>query len=164
MATGSPDPATIGPLARKVLAYGECIERTVKQAKQPGFTAAGWGELTGFIAVDKFERVGNYMERMNWPQYVEMLTQWAAATDFWSRFRRITEVGNLVFLELEEHNKPRVDSEFWREKFRTIAEAARIDPGAVRGDAESVVNSLTLYEFDANGKLCHLDIYLQIPN
>ena len=29
------------------------------------------------------------------------------------------------------------------------------------GGAESVVNSLSLYEFDAAGNLVHLDIYLQ---
>ena len=62
--------------------------------------------------------------------------QWAPATDFRSRFRRISEVGNLVFLELEEHNTP-------------------------PGGAESVVNSLTLCEFDDAARLVHLDIYLQ---
>ncbi len=139
MANGSPDPASVGPLSRKVLEYGELIEQTVKQAKEPGFTAAGWDALSGLVAVDSFERVGNYMERMSWQQYTEMLTQWGTTTDFWSKFRRISETGNLVFLELEEHNTP-------------------------RGGQETVVNSLSLYEFDAQGKLCHLDIYLQIPN
>ena len=33
MSIGSPDPSTVGPLSAKVLAYGECIERTVKAAK-----------------------------------------------------------------------------------------------------------------------------------
>lgn len=136
MAIGSPDPSTVGPLARKVLQYGETIERTVEAAKEPGFTLEGWAELEELIAVDAFERVGNFREVMTWPQYRDMLTQWATTTDFWSKFRRISEVGNLVFLELEEHNTP-------------------------RGGEESVVNSLSLYEFDRDGKLCHLDIYLQ---
>lgn len=152
MPVDAPNPATLGPLARKVLAFGECIERTVMKAKEPGFSAAGWDELARLVAVDAFERVGNFMERMTWPQYVQMLTQWSTTTDFWSRFRRITEVGNLVFLELEEHNTPRGASGFLHDHH----------PSA--GGRELVVNSLTLYEFDADGKLCHLDIYLQIPN
>jgi hypothetical protein len=41
-----------------------------------------------------------------------------------------------VFLDREKHNRP-------------------------RGGAESVVNSLTLYEFDDAARLVHLDIYLQ---
>jgi hypothetical protein len=136
MAIGSPDPSTVGPLACKVLQYGEVIERTVEAAKEPGFTVAGWAELEELIDTEGFERVGNFKEVMTWPQYRDMLTQWGTTTDFWSRFRRISETGNLVFLELEEHNTP-------------------------RGGQESVVNSLSLYEFNKDGKLCHLDIYLQ---
>ena len=128
--------AAAGPLAEKVFQYTDLIESTVKAAKQPGFTEAGWAGLEALIATDRFERIGNFRERMDWPQYRAMLTQWGTTTGFWSNFRRITEVGRLVFLELEEHNTPR-DGE------------------------ESVVNSLSLYEFDADGRLCHLDIYLQ---
>ena len=128
--------AVTGPLSRKVLQYGDVIERTVKAAKEPGFTEAGWAELEQLIALDTFERVGNDRARMGWPVYRTLLTKWATTTDFWSEFHRISEVGNLVFLELTEHNTP-------------------------RGGAESVVNSLSLYEFDDAGKLCHLDIYLQ---
>ena len=128
--------AVTGHYARKVLQYGDIIERTVKAAKEPGFTEAGWDELGALLDVAKFERVGNDKVAMGWDVYRGLLMQWATTTDFWSKFRRISEVGNLVFLELEEHNTP-------------------------RGGAESVVNSCTLYEFDAAGKLVHLDIYLQ---
>lgn len=126
-----------GALSRKVLLYGDIIERTVKAAKQPGFTAqTGWAELEALMDVDKFERVGNDKARMGWLVYRELLTGWATTTDFWSEFHRISEAGNCVFLELTEHNTP-------------------------RGGAESVVNSLSVYEFDEAGKLVHLDIYLQ---
>lgn len=136
MAVGAPDPASVGPLARKVLRYNELIEQVVEAAKAPGFDPSGWNVLAEVVSVDSFERVGNFKERMDWNGYVAMLTQWGTTTDFWSRFRRISETGNLVFLELEEHN-------------------------TVRGQEETVVNSLSLYEFDAGGKICHLDIYLQ---
>lgn len=129
--------ASAGPLAAKVFRYNRLIEETVKAAKEPGFTRAGWAQLETVIDPVKFERVGNFKEVMNWDQYVAMLTQWGTTTDFWSNFRRITEQGNLVFLELEEHNTP-------------------------QGGEESVVNSLSLYEFDQAGKIVHLDIYLQM--
>jgi hypothetical protein len=128
--------AVTGRYSRKVLQYGEIIERTVRAAKEPGFTEAGWDELAALLDVERFERVGNDKVAMGWEVYRELLTRWATTTDFWCEFRRISEVGNLVFLELTEHNTP-------------------------RGGTESVVNSCTLYEFDAAGKLVHLDIYLQ---
>jgi hypothetical protein len=132
------DPATVASsLSKKVLQYGDIIERTVKAAKKPGFSGeTGWAELELLLNLEKFERVGNDKARMGWPVYRELLTKWATTTDFWSHFHRISEAGNCVFLELTEHNTP-------------------------QGGSESVVNSLSLYEFDAAGKLIHLDIYLQ---
>ena len=136
MAIGSPDPDTLGPLARKVMHYGDVMERTVVAAKEPGFGDSGWDELAALLDTEKFERVGNDKAAMGWPVYRGLLTGWATTTDFWSEFRRISEVGNVVFLELTEHNTP-------------------------RGGAESVVNSMSVYEYDSAGKLVHLDIYLQ---
>ena len=136
MSIGSPDPATVGPLARNVLEYGEVMERIVVAAKEPGFTEAGWDDLAALIDVAKFRRVGNDKAEMGWEVYRGLLTMWATTTDFWAEFHRISEVGNVVFLELTEHNTP-------------------------RGGAESVVNSMSVYEYDEAGKLVHLDIYLQ---
>jgi len=124
-----------GPLSRKVMHYGDVIERTVRAAKEPGFTEAGWDKLASLLAAN-FERVGNDKVAMGWDVYRGLLMQWGGTTDFRSDFRRISEVGNLVFLELTEHNIP-------------------------RGGQETVVNSLSLYEFDQAGKIVHLDIYLQ---
>lgn len=129
--------AEAGPLAARVFRYNELIEQVVHAAKEPGFTPERWKALEEVIDPAKFQRVGNFKEVMDWDTYVAMLTQWGTTTDFWSNFRRISEVGNVVFLELEEHNTP-------------------------RGGEESVVNSLSLYEFDEHGKLVHLDIYLQM--
>jgi hypothetical protein len=136
MPIGSPDPSSVGPLARKVLRYGDVMERTVVAAKQPGFTEAGWDELAALLDVAKFQRVGNDKAVMGWQVYRNLLTKWATVTDFWAQFRRISEVGNVVFLELTEHNTP-------------------------RGAVESVVNSMSVYQYDDAGKLVHLDIYLQ---
>lgn len=132
------DPAAVdGRLALKVIAYTETIERIVVSAKDPGFDAeAGWASLEALLDVGRFERVGNDKARMGWAVYRDLLNKWGGTTAFWKEFRRISEVGNRVFLELTEHNTP-------------------------EGAAESVVNSVSVYEFDEAGKLVHLDIYLQ---
>lgn len=128
--------AVRGTYSRKVLDYTDTIKRTVDKAKEPGFTEAGWDELAALLDTGKFVRVGNDKVSMGWDVYRGLLMRWARTTDFWAEFHRISEVGNHVFLELTEHNTP-------------------------RGGKESVVNSLTTYEFDEAGKLIRLGIYLQ---
>ena len=125
-------------LAQRVLDFEATVKRLVKAAKDPGFTAAGWAPLAEFVAVREFERVGTWMEVMNWQQYTEFMTQWASSSmGFDTVLRRISELPGLVYLELEElHTRP----------------------GGV-----AVVNSLSVYEFNAGGKIKHLDVYLQQP-
>lgn len=123
-------------LARKVLEYSQVMKRLVVEAKQPGFSDESWAPLADMVAIDEFERVGNFKEVMNWPEYVGFLTSFATSTDWDCSFKRITETPDLVFLELQE----------------------RIEIG----DFTSVVNSLSVYEFDGAGKIRHLDIYLQM--
>lgn len=128
--------AVDGDHARRVLAYTDCIKRTVDRAKQPGFDDSGWDELAAMLDTATFRRVGNDKADMGWAVYRNLLTLWATTTDFRADFHRISEAGNRVFLELTEYNHP-------------------------RGGAETVVNSCTVYQFDEAGKLVHLDIYLQ---
>lgn len=122
---------------RKVLEYSQITKRAVQAAKQPGATAAIWDPLKEIIATDEFERVGNFKEVMNWDQYVGFLNAWAATSEWDCSFRRISEVGDVVFLELEERS--------------TV------------GAHQSVVNSASVYEFNADGKIHHVDVYLQMP-
>jgi hypothetical protein len=127
--------AARNPLSRIVLEYGAIHERMVARAKQPGFTADDWAPLAELVAVGEFERVGAFLEVMNWREYTEFLTKFAASSDWAGTVRRVTELPGLVFLELEE----------------------RIRHG---GHLETV-NSVTIYEFNKAGKICHLDVYLQ---
>jgi hypothetical protein len=122
-------------LSRKVLDYSLVMKRLVDEAKRPGFSVDSWAPLTEMVAVDDFERVGNFKEVMRWPEYVGFLTKWAAGADWECSFRRITEHDRVVWLELEERSRV--------------------------GGHVSVVNSMSVYEFDAAGKLRRLDIYLQ---
>lgn len=65
-----------------------------------------------------------------------MMTEWAAATDrFETTVRRVSELPDLVYFEIEERH--------------------------FRGDTAHVVNSLTVFEFNEDGKIRHLDVYLQ---
>jgi hypothetical protein len=131
----SPD---LGELSRKALRFCELVTETVRQAKAPGFGAAGWAAVAAMVDVEAFGRIGCFRETMDWPTYVAMLTQWATTTDFYSNFRRISETGNLVFMEVEEHN--------------TV------------GGVEGVINSMTVFNFDDAGKIRFLNVYMQSPN
>jgi hypothetical protein len=122
--------------SRDVLDYSLVMKRLVGEAKQPGFSVESWAPLAEFVAIDEFERVGNFMEVMNWNEYVGFLTSWATTAQWECSFKRITETSDIVFLELEE-----------RSTF---------------GEFSNVVNSLSVYEFDVAGRIRHLDIYLQM--
>ena len=121
-----------GPLTRAVLDYTETMARLVPAVNG----TSDWAPLAEFVAVDEFERVGTFMEVQDWQQYTELLTQWASTTaKFETTVRRVSELPGLVYFEIEERH--------------------------FRGDVPHVVNSLTVFEFNEDGKIRHLDVYLQ---
>ena len=82
--------------------------------------------------------MGTFLEVQTWSQYTEMLTQWASAiATFETTVQRISELPGLVYYEVEERH--------------------------LVGEHVNVVNSLTVFEFDDDGKIRHLDVYLQQP-
>jgi len=105
----------------------------------PGLTGQGdWAPLAEFVEVDDFERIGTFLEVQNWQEYTEMITQWALATEsVETSVRRISDIDPLVYYEIEE----------WH--FRS---------GRVH-----VVNSMTVFEFNDDGRITHLNVYLQQP-
>jgi hypothetical protein len=123
-------------LSRTVLQYSLIMKRLVDEAKRPGFSDSGWAPLAELVAVNEFQRVGNFLEVMTWPEYVSFLTKWAKGSEWEGSFKRISQSDNVVFLELEERSRV--------------------------GSHTSVVNSCSIYEFNGAGKLRHLDIYLQM--
>lgn len=123
-------------LARRVLDYSALMKRMVDEAKKPGFSVDSWGPLAELIDTENFGRVGNFKEVMNWQEYVAFLTGWASSSEWDCSFKRVTESGNTVFLELEERSRI--------------------------GDFSNSVNSLSVYEFDDAGKITHIDVYLQM--
>ena len=122
----------IGPLTRKVMQYQDIVRQLVPTVKTP----EDWAPLASLIAVDRFERIGTFLEVQNWQQYAEMLTGWADSVDsFETTVRRVTELSDLVYFEIEERH-------FF-------------------GGNAHVVNSMTVFEFDTDANICHIDVYLQ---
>ena len=124
-------------LSRNALEYSLEMKRMVDAAKQPGFSEANWATLASYVDTEKFSRVGNFKEVMTWAEYTAFLTPWAVNSDWEGSFKRVTESGKVVLLELEERSRV--------------------------GELTSLVNSVSVYEFNDAGKLAHLDIYLQMP-
>jgi hypothetical protein len=133
--TADPTAEHHGALAGTVLEFDRIVSRLVPEAKRAEFAATDWAPLVELIAVDEFERVGIWREAMNWEQYTAFLTKWAASKDFETVLRRISEVPPLVYFEVEEHH--------------------------INGDAITIVNSMSVFEFNDAGKIRHLDVYLQ---
>jgi hypothetical protein len=124
----------MGRQTETVYDYVETMRELVPTVEGP----AGWEPLSAFVAVDEFERVGTFLEVQTWQQYTEMLTGWASSIDsFETVARRVSEVDGLVYYEVEERHH--------------------------RGGDVHVVNSMTVFAFDDDGKIRHLDVYLQQP-
>lgn len=122
--------------SRTVLDYCLTTKRLVDEAKMPGFSVDSWAPLADLVDTDNFVRVGNFKEVMNWQGYVGFLTNWVSSSQWECSFKRITEAGNAVFLELEERSRI--------------------------GDFTNSVNSVSVYEFNDLGKIAHIDVYLQM--
>jgi hypothetical protein len=121
---------------RTVLEYGLVAKRLVDEAKKPGFSVDSWAPLAELVATDEFERVGAFKEVMDWPAYIDFMTNWATSSEWECSLRGVTETPDRVFLELEERSRI--------------------------GEFANVVNSLSVYEFDDAGKIRHIDLYLQM--
>lgn len=138
MANEMPDPDAYEGLSRKVLQYCARFRQLVGRIKQPGFSEADWAPVEELVDVENFRRMGVFLtqraELSNWQQYKKLITEYGGRTSWEGTLRRITEVPGLVFLELEERNS--------------------------RDGVTDVSNTVTIYEFDAAGKLCKLDAYV----
>ena len=122
----------IGPLTQTV--YDFC-------AAQGQVLAAGvtrpedWEPMSRYLSPD-FKRVGAYLEELNYADYCDFLTGWAAGgTRFEYTEFHVTEIGDAVFQEIEERH--------WR------------------GEQFIRKNVIAVYRFTPEGNIRHLDIYEQ---
>ncbi|MBX7433931.1 hypothetical protein JDV09_17700 [Mycobacterium sp. Y57] len=121
-----------GPLTKKVIEYDDTVRRLVSEVKSP----EDWAPLGEFLAIDEFERIGPFLDKQDWPQYAEMVNGWAQGVQsFETTVRRISELANRVYFEVEERH--------------------------LYGEDWLVVNSMSVFEFNEDGKVRHLDVYLQ---
>lgn len=139
MANEMPDPNSFSGLSRKVLQYAEAFRQLAERLKQPGYSDRDWEAIEALVDVENFEREGVFLtdksEKFGWATYRDYVTKYAGHTRWEGTLRRITEAPNLVVLELEERN--------------------------TRGGETDVSHTVTIYEFNAAGKLRHLDVYVR---
>lgn len=132
LATAKATSAEMGPLSKLVAKFGELVE---SRATASGSAAADWSSLAELVDVNAFERVGAYQEVMDWDAYIRFLTEWAGTTRFETTVKRISEVGRVVFFEIEERH--------------------------YKGEDFIRKNVIAVYEFDDANRIRHLDIYEQ---
>jgi hypothetical protein len=121
-----------GPLTTKVLEYQETTKRLAPSARTPD----DWAPLAEYVAVEEFGRTGHLLDTQDWPRYTEMLTRWGSGIDrFETTLRRVAELPRRVYLEIEERHH--------------------------HGGALTVLNSMSVFEFNEDGKICHLDVFVQ---
>jgi hypothetical protein len=121
-----------GPLTRVVESYCDALGAlTQAGVKQP----SDWDSLGEYIAINKFKRVGAYLEELDWREYTRFLTDWARGTRFEMTVFRISEIGRIVVQEIEERH--------------------------YREDTFIRKNVVAIYAFDDGQKIVHLDIYEQ---
>jgi hypothetical protein len=137
MANEMPSAESYKGLSRKVLQYSEHFLRIVNKIKQSSITDADWAPMEELIDVKNYKRMGVFegaeAEFSTWQEYRKIIAQYGGMTDWEGTLRRITEVPNLVYLELEERNS--------------------------RAGVTDVSNTVTIYEFKAD-KLIKLDVYV----
>ena len=121
--------------ARRALEHAPTAERWWTTRSNQG-SRRQLGVLADLVATDEFERVGAFKEVMDWPAYVDFLTNWATSSEWECSLRRVTETSGVVFLELEERS--------------------------LIGDFSNAVNSLSVYQFTDAGKIRRIDLYLQM--
>ena len=131
--TATATEARSGPLVQVINDF--CAAQAQVLAK--GVTQpSDWEPMAKYLAVDQFKRVGAYLEELDYAEYCEFLTGWAAGgTRFEMTEFYITEVGNAVFQEIEERH--------------------------TRGDDFIRKNVIAVYRFNVDNKIVHLDIYEQ---
>lgn len=123
-------------LSRIVLEYVETSKKLSDECKKPGFDSASWDRLfTRFFDKENFRRVGHLKEEMDYPTYIGFQTKWATHCEWDCSFKRISEHGNVVFLELEERAN-------------------------INGFLNAV-NTVSVYEFTDKNTVRYLDVYLQ---
>jgi hypothetical protein len=121
----------ISPRAQRAMAWGDKMAAIVN-----GTTDDNWDALLPMIDRERFVRRGNERTELAWPAYRLLLEQWGEhAGKYDKHFFRASEVGNVVYLDLDEH--------------------ATAKDGSVNS-----LRSVSIYEFDAADKIVAVDVIM----
>ena len=113
------------------MAYGDTMAAIVN-----GTSNETWDALLPMIDAARFVRRGNERTEMDWPSYRAMLDQWAAHSGrYEKRLHRASEVGNLVYLDLDER-------------------------ATARDGSVSALRSISIYEFDEADRIVGVDVIM----
>jgi len=93
-----PDPAS---LSGSALAYMDFVKGEAPRTLEPGFSHADWDDLARLVDTASFTRVAGHGEAMDWTETVDLMHRSVGGTKTYV-LRGASEVGNRVFLELEE--------------------------------------------------------------
>lgn len=125
-------------LSRKAIEYGMFQKKIMDRARgtDNGYSPDEWLGLKDLVTED-FERIGTFKEVMTIDTMIGFLQKWSPTADWEGSFKRVSEYDNVVVLELEERVK---DGGEW-----------------------NAVNTVSIYEYNPEGLLRHLDVYIQSP-
>lgn len=119
--------------ADTAIGYMNFVKGEAPRTAEPGFAFADWDELARLVDTERFVRVGKHGEAMSWPRAVELMH-----TNIGSRkaytLRAATEVGDRVFLEMEER--------------------------VMGPDGLHAFDSVYIFSFDAAGKITRLEVFM----
>lgn len=117
--------------AQRAIAYGDTMAAIVN-----GTLDQTWDALLPLIDAERFVRRGNERTEMDWPAYRAMLEQWQAHSGKYEKtLHRASEVGNVVYLDLDE---------------RATAKDGSV--GSLR--------SISIYEFDDADRIVAVDVIM----
>jgi hypothetical protein len=138
MANEMPNPDAYTGLTRTVLQYGKAFADLVEKAKSGPLVDADWGPIEQIVDVEHYERLGVFStpqaEVLGWATYKTYVSQFAGNYTWEGTLRNVTEANGRVVLELEERN-------------------------AMQG-SRTVSNTVTIYEFNPEGRILHLEVYV----
>jgi hypothetical protein len=98
--------------------------------------ASDWAPLERYVDVARFKRVGAHLEEFDWKTYTAFLADWGkAGTHFEFTEFRVSEIGDSVFLEIEERH--------------------------TRAGELIRKNIIAVYRFGEDDLIVHMDIYEQ---
>lgn len=115
--------------AQRAMAWGDKMTAIVNRK-----TDESWDALLPMIDADRFVRRGNERAEMGWTSYRGLLEDWARADGKYEKtLHRASEVGNLVYLDLDERSE--------------------LKDGTV-----SSLRSISIYEFDEADRIVAVDV------